>query len=269
MQIQAPLPISNTGLTFLTPDILIVPSCLEASLEVFRIPTSEDGGVPEYLQSFYLPELDPGYAILTFQCRGEPNPRTAITRPSRSKFLPCPESAILLFSFELGNQAGVTEHMFVVDRARLAALLPPPHPDADSDPEVRDDVLWADWGPRCARWLNGAALSMHYITTTAGQRMVAIAHDAVTRPAPIRIFDFNPMHVRALRAAPRDGVRVVEADTDIGEPVAPFAEPVRSLLPYVETSSKDLFDYAAVLINDENIIGARVCVIPSLPYFRT
>ncbi|KAJ7735540.1 hypothetical protein DFH07DRAFT_1065029 [Mycena maculata] len=250
---MTPFPLNNTGLTFLTPEILIVPSSVDNSLDVFRIPPSVDSQLPSFLHSFGLPELEPAHAILTFQCRGEPNPRSMSTCPSRAKFLPQPDNAIVLFSFQLGRvaQADVTHHMFVLDRARFTRVLD----DCDSD---AGDIPWAEWGPQCARWLDADPISMHYITTTCGQRMVTIADGARTRPAPIYVLDFNPAHVRRQRAAgPVDGVRVVEADEEPGQRRGPFMEPIHSLVPYVETVSKGLFDYGAVLINEEHIIGAK------------
>jgi hypothetical protein len=151
--------------------------------------------------------------------------------------------------------------MFVVHRARLAAAINLRPDDID--------IPWEAWGPQCTRWIDADEFSIRYITATAGQRMVAIAHDAPGFPSPINLLDFNETNVRAQRArgpvdGPRATVRVVEASTISFEP---FAHPITSLLPYVEILSKANFDYGAVLINDENIIGARVSflLISSLP----
>ncbi|KAJ7443212.1 hypothetical protein B0H11DRAFT_469874 [Mycena galericulata] len=257
---MAPPTVCNTGITFLSEQLLIVPSTLDASLDIFHIPPSETEELPQFLHSFILPALKDGHALLTFQCRGEPNPRSALARPGTAKFSPRPADSILLFSFDIGTHDGVSQHMFVASRARLAAVL------AESDAQYGSggDVPWAAWGPRCTRWLDAAAWSMHYITVACGQRLVAIAHDAPLEPARISLLDFNPVHVKAQRAVEAvDGARVwvVEADADIdaapGGWAEPFAEPVCSELPYVQTVSKELFDYGAVIVNYENIIGIR------------
>ncbi|KAJ7697230.1 hypothetical protein B0H17DRAFT_1328952 [Mycena rosella] len=249
---MAPLEVNNTGVCFLTMDTLVVPNS-EGSLDVYSIPLSEGCGLPRLIQSFYLPLLDPYHGVLSFQCRGDPNPRAAYTRPSRSRFLPRPDTALLFFTFEVVNRVGeVSEHMFIVDRPRLVGAI-----------DARDlDVLschWDDWGPQCTRWLDAAAFSKNFITMTSGTRLAAIAVDAHLHPAPVRVLDFNPAHVRAQRAAGRHVVEAdVEADAVAGTiEIPPFAEPIVSLLPYIETVSKELFTYAAVLINDENIIGAK------------
>ncbi|KAJ7150076.1 hypothetical protein C8R43DRAFT_497076 [Mycena crocata] len=271
-----PLSVNNTGIVFLTEDTFIIPNSLDASLDVFRIPASGSDAVPKFIHSFNLPELEEGHSILSFQCRGEPNPRSMLNFPSTTTFLPTPQTALLIFTFEVGTRRGSSEHLLVLERpplAALAALCPFPEGVTDTD--------WRVWGPPCARWLDAAPLAMNYITIAAGQRVAAIAHDAGRTPAPIVILDFNPMHVEAqreigLEVVGEDArVRVVEADCDpdampggedseqkvealpFAELNLPWAEPVHSLLPYVETVSTELFDYGAVLLNDANVIGAK------------
>jgi hypothetical protein len=175
-------------------------------------------------------------------------------RPSSATFLPLPSDTILLFSLHAGNPDGSSDQFFVVHLDRFSAVI-----NLDSDREDLD-VEWAEWGPQCTRWLDEAELSTHYITTTAGQRMVTIPHDAPQHPAPIRILDFNSATIEAQRArgavdGPHAVVRVVETST---QSLPAFAEPIVSEVPYVEITSKQHFDYGAVLINDANVIGARV-----------
>lgn len=247
---------------FLTPDLLIVPSSTEATLEVFRIPTSGEG---QLAHVFRLPELRAENSILSFQCRGDPNPRALTRRPSRAKFPSRPEDAVLIFTFETsGRTHGTTQHIFIVNRALFCATL------QSSEADVVE-VEWEAWGPRCTRWIDAASLAVHHITVTCGQRMVSIPHHAWRIPAPIRVLDFNPRHVQMQRAVgPVEGehatIRVVE-DTqapDWLKHLDTFKEPVISLLPYVEIVSKEDFDFGAVLINDENILGVRVSQYLSL-----
>ncbi|KAJ7875446.1 hypothetical protein B0H13DRAFT_1009175 [Mycena leptocephala] len=246
---MAPLPIYNTGLAFLTDEILVIPNSLDATLDLLHIPAEEK--LPQSLHSFRLPTLKRFASINVVRCRGEPNPRVSIRRPSRAAFLPRPLDSLLLFSPIIGSPSGTSDHMFVVHRARLAAAINLRPDDID--------IPWEAWGPQCTRWIDADEFSIRYITATAGQRMVAIAHDAPGFPSPINLLDFNETNVRAQRArgpvdGPRATVRVVEASTISFEP---FAHPITSLLPYVEILSKANFNYGAVLINDENIIGAR------------
>ncbi|KAJ7093422.1 hypothetical protein B0H15DRAFT_832283 [Mycena belliarum] len=256
---MAPLDVSNTGIVFLAMDTILIPNAEDRSLDIYRIPpSSEVGALPRLLHSFNLPELAPPHMLLSFQCRGEPNPRAGYTRPSRAAFLPRADSALLLVSFEvqLATPHGTSEHVLVIARALLLTAL------AACDPDIVD-ISWPAWGPWCTRFFDMNELSTHYITTTCGTRMVAIAPDARIRPAPVRIFDFNEPNggirqmLRGANPTPTN-VRIVEADEEEGAVArAPFAEPVFSRLPYVETVSEELFTYAAVLINDANIIGVK------------
>ncbi|KAJ6535754.1 hypothetical protein B0H19DRAFT_1271476 [Mycena capillaripes] len=252
----AALPINNTGLAFLTPDIIIVPNAAEATLDVLHI-RPEDGEGADFLHAFHLPTLAGHTGVFSFQCRGAPNPCASISRPSRSPFLPRPSDSILIFALTIISLTSETEYTFVVPRARLARMLDLRNRELDDATGI--DVDWEAWGPQCTRWLDATTLSTQYITATVGQRMVTIARNAPLVRAPIRVLDFNETNVQKQRAnglveGPHAVVRVVEETT---LDLEPFALPVVSLLPYVETTSKDLFDYDAVLINDENIIGAR------------
>ncbi|KAJ7354226.1 hypothetical protein DFH08DRAFT_42273 [Mycena albidolilacea] len=244
------LPVFSTGLVFVTEDILVVPNPIDETLDVLHILQDAEA---RFLHSFHLPELAPLNSIFTFQCRRSPNPRVSMLRPSSATFLPLPSDTILLFSLHVGNQDGSSDQFFVVHLDRFSAVI-----NLDSDREDLD-VEWAEWGPQCTRWLATAELSTHYITTTAGQRMVTIPHDAPQHPAPIRILDFNSATIEAQRArgavdGPHAAVRVVETST---QSLAAFAELIVSEVPYVEITSKQHFDYGAVLINDANVIGAR------------
>ncbi|KAJ7191284.1 hypothetical protein GGX14DRAFT_601033 [Mycena pura] len=275
LPIVAAFEISNTALGFLTPDIIIIPNSLRATLDVFRIPPLGSKPAAQLeMWSFCLPTLQSGHTILSFRCRGEPNPRTSLVHAGRARFLPKPEDAIMLFSFETG---GLDEHCFVLHRASFLRFL---HAAAVASPPLFDETAaapWSTWGPQCTSWIDGAPLSQHYITTTAGQRMVGIRYDAPERAAPVVVFDFTARALRICRrraeapeaaegpgdhAAPahaRAVVRVVEHPPSGVQPApaAAFAEPVVSLLPYVEIVSEETFDFGAVIINNENIIGVR------------
>ncbi|KAJ6566423.1 hypothetical protein B0H19DRAFT_1066723 [Mycena capillaripes] len=248
IHIHALWPIFNTGLVFLSTETLIVSNAVEATLDVFHIQTSEEATVPRLTHSLVLPELRDDNAILSFQCRGAPNPRAFTSRPGRTAFPARPENALLLFTFEAGSSRfGSTEHIFVVDRTLLSDAL-------RSWPEDGGDIEWEAWGPRCTRWIDASA--MHYITVTSRQRLVStLEHD----PTPIRMLDFNPRRVEAQRdwAEPPNWPEYLDA----------FEKPVVSQLPYVEIDSKEKFDFGAVLINDENILGVRIGAVASSASF--
>ncbi|KAJ7779778.1 hypothetical protein B0H16DRAFT_1878445 [Mycena metata] len=215
-----PTRVYSTGLIFLSTEMLIVPNALEECLDVFRIP-SDEAKAPHQIHSFLLPSLyDEDTTILSFQSRSEPNPRESINHPSRTKFAPRLSEAIILFTFEASHRVlESTEHLFVLDRGLFT-----------------------------------------------GARLVSIAHDAWSTPAPIRIFDFNAARVEFQRkrgSGPIEGEHATVCVKDAIElpnwqtHLDTFREPVQSHLPYLEITSKELFDFDAVMINDESIIGAK------------
>ncbi|KAF8169687.1 hypothetical protein K438DRAFT_1854997 [Mycena galopus ATCC 62051] len=220
-----PVRVHNTGLAFLAEDIIILPNSFDNSLDVFRIPEDDS---PPFLQSFPLRQT------------------------SHATFLSRPSDSLLLFSFQIRNRAGMTDHMFVVNRGHFSAA-------TNLYKDNGNPVEWEKWGPQCTRWLDAEEFSTRYITATAGYRMVTISHGAPEHPAPIRILNFNPTDVEVQRTrgnidGPHARVRVVEPSS---QDIEPFMDPIASDLPYVEIVSKQLFDYDAVLLNDENIIGVR------------
>ncbi|KAF7376951.1 hypothetical protein MSAN_00112900 [Mycena sanguinolenta] len=238
-----PFPICNTGLAFLTPDLLILTNSMDSALDVLRVPSTDNPEPPNFIHSFHLPLLAPSTSIHTFQCRGAPNPRASFSRPGTAPFLARPASALIQCTLQIITPIGVSSCIFVLDRARFTAVVnscrktPRSRGSAEddgSDEEEDDDhhidIEWDEWGPRCTRWLDADDLSTQYITTSAGQRMVAIAYNAFQQPAPIRVLDFNPAAVLAFDSADHsDGLhatrRVVPAGTQVLEP---FADPLVS-----------------------------------------
>ncbi|KAJ7764422.1 hypothetical protein B0H16DRAFT_1687791 [Mycena metata] len=253
-----PLSVYNTGLVFITEHIIAVPNCLEAKLDIVIIPSAKDDTTaPQFVYSFLLPSMKPEMAVHSFQCRSAPNPRAGLNRFTRARFLHRPQDAILLFILHIGSEDIATNHMFVLNRPSFLRILDVCANHANGGHLI---VPWSAWGPVCTRWLDATSLSMRYITTTVGQRMVTIAHAAPDQPAPICVLNFNAKDVEAQRArgdeldGPDATVCVVEAGAlELG----PFEDPIVSLIPFVETRSRELFDYDAVLINDENIVGAK------------
>ncbi|KAJ6543269.1 hypothetical protein DFH09DRAFT_928742 [Mycena vulgaris] len=262
--------LANMGIVFLTPSLLLVTNTDCASFDVFDIPASPSPSaasvintdterVPDLLFSFLLPTLHPSHSLISYQCRGAPNPLISRARRNEgrgARFLPLAESALVVFSFGIldndDDTDAATEHMFVLDRAGLLGLMSPYAPGPDRA---------FNWGTACTRFLDADTVSTYYITMTCGQRMVAIAHDARERPAPIRVLDFNPARVRAYResSASPAHVRLVgsdialEGDASEEEEDArdgPFAERITLQLPYLETTSEELFAYGAVSIDD-------------------
>ncbi|KAJ7192325.1 hypothetical protein GGX14DRAFT_595855 [Mycena pura] len=249
--VRPPLSVNTTGLVFLAVDILLVPSAADGTLDVFRIP--ESGSDALVLYSFSLPLLQPDTPMSVFQCHAAPNPRTA-RHTARATFTAHPADALIFVSFDTGDGHFTTQqHTFVLHRASFLAAV-------RSLPETESSAVeWCAWGPACTCWLDPTERAARYITVACGQRVVSIAPDAWHHPAPIRVLDFNQVQVNWQRTQPpQDRVRIVERDEPLRSPASfAFDEPVVSRLPYIETVSKETFDYHAVVITDDSIIGVR------------
>nr|GAT52530.1 predicted protein [Mycena chlorophos] len=267
--IAPPLQIYCSGLIFLTPEVLLIPNLVDASIDVACIPSSaSDPDTPVVIHTLRLPELAAGHSIFTFQCRGEPNPRSSTHKSAYSTltpFLPSPTDNLILFTLLTGSPitGTTTDHMFVIPRLQFAAALLPllgQYPDGV-------DIDYASWGPYHVRWLDAQDLSKHYITTTCGLRLVAIPHDAETHPAEAKVLCFSP-HAVALEDSDGDGDgslglgTLVKPDKPGAEPAfaslkAVWKEHVYSRVPYREVYSAEKFAYDTVIVNNESIIGVK------------
>jgi hypothetical protein len=107
------------------------------------------------------------------------------------------------------------------------------------------------------------------------QRSVCISAHAGTFPSPIVVRDFNSYNVTRYKNQESDDTahkpcentkRLVTEETLL-EPPDVFAEDVWSALPYIEVVSRQLYDYTAVLIDEEGILGLQVlCHLRWLDY---
>jgi hypothetical protein len=81
------------------------------------------------------------------------------------------------------------------------------------------------------------------------------------------MLDFNPYLVRRMKA----GQTSTSSELSDDEPLVvmendmawdgSFAEPVVGRLPCVECVSSEKFDYDAVLLDEQDVIGMRVCFV--------
>jgi hypothetical protein len=137
-------------------------------------------------------------------------------------------------------------------------------------------VPWAEWGVAATRWFEGDPASMRWITTTAGQR--AVTMEDVGSPTPIIVRDFNPYMVRSARGGvsangrpqgynwsaqlPNGNRMAVKVEESVLNAGSVFKEDVRSSLPYVEIVTRAEYRYEGVLIDEERILGLKVCPLP-------
>jgi hypothetical protein len=238
-----------------------------------------------------LPPLTHSASIIRFNCRAEPNPTgsgpLAIPAPSSRPFHDKAEDAIILFTIliediqmHLGQfRSRMRPFSFIVHRRALLDHVP----SADracapfcSTPEPAPEtvqVSWEAWGASATRWFEGDPASMRYITTTAGQRAVTMKDAAST---PIIVRDFNPYAVCSARARaaagghlqqgcdwsedlPNGNMMGLKVDDSVLAAGSVFKHDVRSSLPYVEIVTREEYRYEGVLIDEERILGLKVC----------
>jgi len=131
-------------------------------------------------------------------------------------------------------------------------------------------IPWKGWGPLNTRWFNTDGTYHGYITITAGQRYVTIPSSE--QPAPISVLDFNKYNILRYKEQQEDspltsnedienrstwGTRTLINSATLLEPSTMFAEELWSALPCVEVKSRELYDYSAVLMDEEHILGIR------------
>jgi len=270
----------------------VIPNLIQNTLEVAKIVIDPDDTphlVP--LSVLHLPPLTRRASIVRLGCRAEPNPTgssplaipPASSRPFRDK----PEDAIILFNVLIEDvhlHAGqfhfpeTRPFTFIVHRRALLAHIPDAHrghlpfrPAPDPAPPPAH-VPWATWGVAATRWFEGDPASMRWITTTAGQRSVTMEEGA---PTPILVRDFNLYAVRAARARaiasgqsqrcnwnkklPNGNQMTLKVEDSVLIAGSVFKEDVRSSLPYVEIVTQTEYRYEGVLIDEERILGLKVC----------
>ena len=239
-----------------------------------------------------LPPLTRRASIVGLTCRAEPNPTgpgphaipALYNRPFRDKA----EDAITLFHVwieELQIHPGqslplkTSPFTFIVHRRALLDHIPGAHHSCapfcstlEPAPETVQ-VPWTAWGASATRWFEGDSASLPWITTTAGQRAVSMRD---VSPTPIIVRNFNPYAVRSTRARaaasghlqqgydwsedlPNGNQMTLKVNDSVIAAGSVFKEDVRSSLPYVEIVTRAEYHYAGVLIDEERILGLKVC----------
>jgi hypothetical protein len=273
---------------FLSQDTLLIPNLIQNTLEIVKIVIKSDN-IPCLISLcvLNLPPLARQASIVRLGCRAEPNPTgtgpLAIPAPSNRPFRDKSEDAIILFSIRIHPAQSHFPHMrpfaFIVHRRTLLDHIPAAHrasPPFCSTPEPVPETVqvpWESWGPSATRWFEGDLGSVPLITTTAGQRAVTMEDGAST---PIIVRDFNPYAVRSARARAAAGgqlqqrcnwsedlsngnAMMLKMDDSVLAAGSVFKDDVRSSLPYVEIVTREEYRYEGVLIDEERILGLKVC----------
>ena len=278
--------------SFLSQDILVIPNLILNTLEVVKIAIDENDDIPRLIPlcQLGLPPLTQGASMVRLCCRGEPNPTgsgpLAIPAPSHRPFRDKATNAIILFNVVIECAHVPTRDFdfpetrpftFIVHRCALLAHIPaalracaPFRTTSESVP-APVEVPWSAWGVAATRWFESDPASMRWITTTAGQRAVAMEDAALT---PIIVRDFNPYTVRTARACaaargqsqqcnwseplPNGNRTILTVEETVLPAGSVFKEDMRSALPYVEIVTQEKYRYQGVLIDEERILGLKV-----------
>ena len=283
--------------SFLSEDTLVIPNLIQNTLEIVKVVIKSDDIpclVP--LCALNLPPLTRLASIIRLGCRSDPNPTgsspLAIPAPSNRPFRDKAEDAVTLFRVLTENikirpgQPNLFEtrpFTFIVHRRALFDHIPAAHRACApfcSIPEpapVAVKVPWEAWGASATRWFEVDPASMCWITTTAGQRAVTMEDGASTS---IIVRDFNPYAVRSARARaaasghlqqhcdwreelPNGNQMTLKVDDNVIAAGSVFEDDVRSSLPYVEIVTRADYGYKGVLIDEERILGLKVCACSS------
>ena len=225
-----------------------------------------------------------GYSIANVSCRSGPNPTTDAAFPkytrSNRPFSHDPACAIVIFTFELMPPI---DFVMIVHRKALLDLIFLPIDRglrlSASSKRIAFPGLatpWQLWGPPITRWFYADEFETAFITTTAGQRCVQFvsstrsgSHRSDLMPDTIVILDFNPWHVKRAdydqKVRGLGGVVLVgpshnEHEANICLSRGAFEEHIQCSLPFVACKVPRKWDYDAVLLDEERILGIRVCL---------
>ena len=270
----------------------MIPNLIENTLEVVKIVIKSDIPCLVPVCMLKLPPLTRRASIVRLGCRSEPNPTgpgpLALPAPSKRPFRDNAEDAIILFSVLIEDMQlhpaqfhfpETRPFTFIVHRRALFAHIPDAHracapfcPTPEPTPAAVQ-VPWDAWGAAATRWFEGDPGSMRWITTTAGQRAVTMEDGA---PTPIIVRDFNPYAVRSARTRasasghsqqgcdwsedlPNGNRMMLKVEDSVIDAGSVFTDDVRSSLPYVEVTTRAEYRYEGVLIDEERILGLKVC----------
>lgn len=235
---------SGPGFVFLTPQIVLIPNPDKNALDVFRIPPV--GATPcdladHMIVSFRLPKLLARDFYHRVECFSA-NSRKAVR--GNAPFDNVAHKAIVCL--HIGDGDGLEKNLFILRESFMCLINETCKPQA---------IEWAHWGPQCSCIVqedidNGYGCA----GIAAGQRIVILGNRSNrTQAASIHILDFNQYTVQAYQAtdSTRAFIRIIEPHT---VDTCSFTDPVR----YVQTATKEKFDFDHVMINNQNIFGMKV-----------
>ena len=263
------------------------------NIELLQIEEVDDTSVPpsaprdlRFVAMLALPRLRLGCRIVSFSCHTDPIRRSrngtvadnkmeedpysgsdcsdkSSRRLSAGSGMHCrPDSALVHFrAYIHRDDHPVTHFSFVARREELLQYARTTFRTDTQDRGLLTSVSWDTWGPGATRWGGSDEADAAWMASISGQRSVVIIGE---NPRPICVRDYNVHTVRRTQAASgsvgrrsSSRVKIVTEESRIAHQDC-FMEDVRSSLPYVEVSSEKKYDFDAVLISDEHLVGITV-----------
>ncbi|KAJ7184400.1 hypothetical protein C8R46DRAFT_1063955, partial [Mycena filopes] len=225
------------------------------TLELWTIPDEGATALSPRI-SLRLPRLmkpNGTYAVKAVESNPKGPGSVSLNEPFHSSFA----DSVILFQIciSVNNDSAVSD--LVLPRRGLLELLPPVE-------ESGKELLWREWGPPLAHWVERYGYGAVWLPIICGQRR-AFAHP---RPGRIRMLDFNPYsHKRLARI---QGHTAGEGLTHtihspLGEPFQDanrlnrdlFGERVSLQLPCVVADSPQETLYSAVLLDEKWIVAIK------------
>ena len=279
--------------TFISHDTFVIPCARTETINIFLFRPTPPPGVLDrgpaihHLCALKLPALNPvtGYKYVTITCQSQPTPEPAVSYPSptvlprpKKLFVPDQEDGIVQFSVSLTQGSRTTDLLIVTHRRALMSFITSSQ-DALGDPltepwESYPMMPAKTWGPDIVFpiWRAISRCMLVPFTHTKwraqvfGHRLVQLVHSRSPREGSIRVLDFNPLFVKRPPLFPEDYhpviaqavTRRIVAEVGVIPKGEIWLEHVESSLPYYEVTTKEAFPLAAVMMDDERIIGLWV-----------
>lgn len=232
----------------------------------------------------------------TPESRRSPSPARRLQRPLKY-FEPDQESGIVVFSAHVSNAGRGKDISIICNRKSLLRFLAPnPEKLGDPLPEpwesypyvvlfeltlhpltlVRLRMVPATewWGPPVPYQIWRAICRTipdrrphKWIESVHGHRIAQLVYDKSPFVGHLQVMDFNPLFIKRPPLFPEDNHPLVQQSvrrrimTDINVIPADgfFTEDLVSSLPYYEVTTVATFPLAGLLLDDERVIGLKVC----------
>ncbi|KAF7304060.1 hypothetical protein MIND_00637400 [Mycena indigotica] len=274
-----PVVSTTFGLAFLSPRDLMIASATENCLFIYSFSDSSSALVPTTAR-LWLPGVRPRTSISgpRMQCRRSPSPHNKLSHPQyyQAQFPPVPNSAHVFLSYEtIDLDSDDREmHPFVLFPGYILDVVQSIKEERDGNVDGGEvEIEWKTWGKTCTRWLEPQEVAGAWILASSGHRMVAYPpYDPVAprdQPKRMKILDFNPYGVAALRSLVDNGPgapanigdhrRLVRTDSKAFQKNTPgfmhFDKRVRSDNQYIEITVPETFTFDNVYLSEEFIVG--------------